>query len=121
MRCQKKLNTQRVGFAMGDMCKSCFQRMKTIIWYNSDDTMEYSLRAFQLITSLSTDVLEELRHKLRQLHPEERAGYSDLSAYENWLKDGLCLVHHFQCKSTTEVIKVVQFDGGFYLIDKNID
>ncbi|KAK9970030.1 hypothetical protein ABG768_028169 [Culter alburnus] len=83
--------------------------------------MEYCVRAFQLITSLSTDVLEEHRHKLRELHPEERGVYSDLSAHKNWLKDDLCLVHDLHGKSTTDVIKVVKFDGEFYLIDKKND
>lgn len=122
MKCHQMLYIQKVVFVMGDLCKSCFQRIRIVIWYNnSDKTMEYCVRAFQLITCLSTDVLEEYRYRLRELHPEERGMYNDLSAHKNWLKDDLFLVHDLHGKYTTEVIKVVKFDGEIYLIDKNID
>lgn len=62
MRGCQTLMDPRVKLVMGDLCKDCYKSMAYILWYNDDETIEYTVRSFEVITGLSTDILEERKN-----------------------------------------------------------
>lgn len=110
----------RVKLVMGDLCKDCYKSMAYILWYNDDETIEYTVRSFEVITGLSTDILEERKNNLKNFEPGFKDWYNDLDAHKAWQSGDHVFVHCLHSKYTTEVIRLVKFDGVFFVVDREV-
>lgn len=119
MKCHEMLWEKEVVLSMGSLCNTCFEITNIVIWYTERGMIEYCVNVFDLVENINVEIVDKLKYMFKVLQPEALEIYSDLSAHKVWRKEDQLFVHTLRARRTEKNIKVIKFDGIFYLVVQN--